>query len=314
VNSSLYGHAWSEPILVTGAAAAASPALPIPAAVAADVALAPWAGVDRFLAERAPAAAALVTALGRLVARHGEAALPGPAERGIVVGTWSAALNEVHEFIAEVDAVGANLVNPGLFPFTVINAAAGLAAIEHRCEGPNLTLNNGPTSALDAVAYGADLIASGQSEVVFAGGFESLSEQFSRAFGKPRGPLSVATVLALARPRPGMAQGRAARLLAFCSAKEDARGPEALTDEVLAAATALAREAAGGERGDAAEGCEVLPAGGVAEPEAILLALLEAVERARAAEGERLVAVRAAAAGQPAAAVVVLGPFASPAG
>src|SRR6185436_5122049 len=115
--------------------------------------------------------------------------------RAIVVGTWAAALNEVGSFIEEVGAVGASLVNPGLFPFTVINAAAGLAAIEHRCQGPNLTLNNGMTSALDAIACAADLVSTGRADVAFAGGFEALSERVCKAFGREREPVAAAAVL-----------------------------------------------------------------------------------------------------------------------
>jgi beta-ketoacyl synthase-like protein len=303
----LTGHAWPEPILVTGAAAAAAGAIEVAEEIAEDVARAPWPGVDRFLAERAPSAAALVTALGRLVAQHGADALPAPERRAVVVGTWSAALSEVHEFIAEVDKVGANLVNPGLFPFTVINAAAGLAAIEHCCQGPNLTLNNGPTSALDAVEYGADLLAAGRSELAFAGGFESLSQRFSGAFGRPRGPFTVAAVLALTTPRAAAASGvrPLARLLACCSAKDDGRGPAALRRAVLATATGLAREVAGRAMGDLGE---VLPADHGTEPETTLLALLAAVRRVGPGREGRLVAVEVAPAGQPAAAALVFGP------
>jgi hypothetical protein len=304
----LTGYSWPEPILVTGAAAAARGQVEIPSVIAADVALAPWPTADRLLGVRAPGAAALVTALGRLTAPNGAGSLHEPRHRAVVVGTWTAALNEVHEFISEVEEVGANLVNPGIFPFTVINAAAGLAAIEHHCEGPNLTLNNGPTSALDAVADGADLIASGRSRIVFAGGFESIAERFSRPFGRPRGPLTVAALLSLSAPRDAaQADLRpAARLLAFCSAKDDGRGPEALRREVLEAATGFARERVGG-----GQGREVLPVLEGSEPETILLALLEAVHRVREGRGDRLIVVQAAATGQSSAAALVFGPAAS---
>ncbi|HXO42088.1 MAG TPA: beta-ketoacyl synthase N-terminal-like domain-containing protein [Thermoanaerobaculia bacterium] len=307
----LFSQGWPEPIVVTGAAAATAGEIAVPAAIADWVERAPFAAVERFLAERAPGAAALVTAMGRLIAQPGMGDLPEPAERGIVIGTWAAALSEVREFMMEVEAVGGSLVNPGLFPFTVINAAAGRAAIEHRCEGPNLTLNNGVTSAFDALAYAADLAASGRSQLVFAGGFEGIGEDLSQAFGRRRGRAVVAAVVALAAAGPAASRGARplARLLSYSSARDEGSGAEVVRQEVLAAALARAREAAGSDAavGGAAVPVEVTPAGGGCEPDTILLALLEGVRRAASGHAGQLVPIVAAAPGSPAAAALVLG-------
>lgn len=94
------------------------------------------------------------------------------ARRAMVVGTEAGSLPDIRRFRSEIAKIGAHLVNPGLFPLTVMNAAAGLTAIEHGCEGPNITLTNGTSSALDAVAFACDLLATGRAGVVFAGAFE----------------------------------------------------------------------------------------------------------------------------------------------
>lgn len=308
----LFVQAWPEPVVVIGAAAAAAGEIVIPPEIAGEVVLAPFASADRFLAERAPGAAALVAAIGRLMGQPGMGTLPAPERRGIVIGTWAAALSEVRDFMAEVDAVGGNLVNPGLFPFTVINAAAGRAAIEHRCEGPNLTLNNGPTSALDAVAYAADLAASGRSQVVFAGGFEGVSEHFGQAFGRRRGGVAAAAVLALATARAAAAAGARplARLLSFCSARgAGGGGQEALRREALAAALGRAREIEGGgsRAGQGVDAGEVPAPCGAPEPDAMLLSLLQAVRLAAAGGAGLLVPILAEAAAPGSVAVLVLG-------
>ena len=119
------------------------------------------------------AADALVAALGRVRADLPAGALPWPAERAIVVGTRTAAYQETARFVREIESVGPMLVNPALFPLTVMNATAGIAAIKHQCEGPNVTLTDGVNSALDALVHGADLIAANRAAIAFVGGFET---------------------------------------------------------------------------------------------------------------------------------------------
>jgi hypothetical protein len=118
------------------------------------------------------AAIALIDGLDAVMAQPSLGTLPSRANRAIVVGTQSAALHDVTRFLTEVDRLGAHLANVGLFPMTVMNAAAGLAAIRYGCEGPNVTLHGGPAVAFDAVIMSADMVASGLTHLAFAGGFE----------------------------------------------------------------------------------------------------------------------------------------------
>ena len=60
------------------------------------------------------------------------------------------------------------------FANTVINAAAGQAAIWHDLRGVNSTIAGGIPSGLQALAYATELIRSGQATVLLAGGAEEL--------------------------------------------------------------------------------------------------------------------------------------------
>src|SRR5438552_17444988 len=63
------------------------------------------------------------------------------------------------------------------FANTVINAAAGQAAIMHKLRGVNSTISTGPASGLQAVSYATDLIRSGRAKAILAGGAEELCLQ-----------------------------------------------------------------------------------------------------------------------------------------
>jgi Beta-ketoacyl synthase, N-terminal domain len=304
----LAGRSWDAPAVIAGFGGAVEGALAVPDELYEHVVRAPFdlAG-SPVTPGRSPGAEALLAALGRAIASLDPADLPPPGERALVVGTRTAALDEVATFIQEVEAVGANLVNPGLFPVTVMNAAAGLAAIHFGIEGPNLTLNSGALSALEAVAYGADLLAAGRARLVFVGGFESLGPLagtvYDRAAAGSAGsdsPATIAAVLALVAPDSGRT-GRA-RVLAFASDDVAESLPGPVSDEVAAAALESARSGAGAGLWEASP----IDRAGMA-PESVLLDLLAAAQRAGAAGGPPLVPLVAVDGRRPAAAAVVFG-------
>ncbi len=306
--------AWTVPVVVTGWGAAVDGTLhgmaDIPPALAASVATPPFQlSGQASTGERAPGARALMAAIGQCIAHPATGTLPAPARRALVVGTHTAALHEVIVFLEEVRRVGAALVNPGLFPFTVMNAAAGLAAIHYQCEGPNVTLNNGATSALDALAYAADLVASGQTDIAFAGGLESFGAETSAAFGRRLPPVTMAAVLAVTTPRHAMAMGCRvnARLLAFSTGEAGEAGeggeaeglePAAAREEITAAALD-ALEAAGA--------VEWAPSRDESRPEQTLLALLEAVHRAGESPAGTRIPVFAGPAATPSGGALIFG-------
>ncbi len=93
-------------------------------------------------------------------------------------------LRTIAEFDRRQLEAGPTYVKPLDFANSVINAAAGQAAIWHRLPGVNTTLAGGPTAGLQAVAYAADLIRAGRAEVILAGGFEELSPESLLVFAR----------------------------------------------------------------------------------------------------------------------------------
>lgn len=275
----LAARAWAEPVVITGFAGAVDGPLELPSETAEAVVRGPFAGVKLPGNPHVPAAQALVAALGEALAHPATGEPPTEEDRAIVVGTRAAALSEVIQFMEAVDATGPTLVNPGLFPFTVMNAAAGLAAIEHGCRGANVTLNNGSTSALDAVIYAADLVASGRSKLVFAGGFEGLGDKTSQALARGEAPVQVAVLVAVTDLRTAQAAGAtpSARLLAWCSSESGDRPGEAARRDARRAAWLAAEPLLPpASRQPAERPTET-------RPERALLALLAAAGRLRSA-------------------------------
>lgn len=69
------------------------------------------------------------------------------------------------------------LVDPGRFPNTVLNCAAGQCAIWHKLKGPNATLSGGHTSFYSALGFARRWIKNSYAKVVLAGAVEEVSEQ-----------------------------------------------------------------------------------------------------------------------------------------
>jgi len=95
-------------------------------------------------------------------------------EVGLVLGTMFCSVHTISEFDRRGLTLGPNYVSPMDFANTVINAAAGQAAIWHDLRGVNSTIAGGITSGLHALAYATELIRSGQATALLAGGAEEL--------------------------------------------------------------------------------------------------------------------------------------------
>lgn len=301
---------WKEPVAVVGLGGAVAGEVATPPGLEPAVVRGPFADVKLPGAPAAPAALALSAALGHALSGPTLGELPPPEERALVVGTRAAALSETIRFMEAVSVSGPSLVNPGLFPFTVMNAAAGLAAIRYECAGPNLTLNNGATSALDAVFYAADLVASGRATLALAGGFEGLGERASKALGRRGEPAEIAAVIALCTPEAARRAGGRPLALLLAAATgarsevpaEEARREIAAAALAAAAPPAAARAADSGRLDDpAAAGSFPVPAA----PEDLLFELLTAVAGA-ARTGEDRALLLAGDADRPAATALVI--------
>lgn len=124
------------------------------------------------LRERSHAGRALSCVAEHLLSKLPIEAIPAPEERAIVVGTASGALAEVESFAREIERVGAHLVNPGIFPFTVHNAPTGIAAIVSNCKGPNITISQGTESVILAADFAMGLLRTARAKLVLVGGVE----------------------------------------------------------------------------------------------------------------------------------------------
>jgi 3-oxoacyl-[acyl-carrier-protein] synthase II len=185
-----------------------------------------------------------------------------PGEVGLVLGTTFCSLRTIAEFDRRGLRLGPTHASPLDFANSVINAAAGQAAIWHGLRGVNSTVAGGEASGLLAIAQAAELVRAGRADAVLAGGAEELC--FESFFGYYR-----AGRLCGSRRRGGDAESGAERPVpfdalrnGFCLAEgaallmleeagaAAARGAATVRGEVLGWGAAFA--AAGGEDGLAA--------------------------------------------------------------
>jgi 3-oxoacyl-[acyl-carrier-protein] synthase II len=96
------------------------------------------------------------------------------ADLGLVLGTMFGSVRTIAEFDRRALTAGPNYVKPFDFANSVINAAAGQAAIWHGLTGVNTTIAGGTGAGLQALGYAADLVASGGADAILAGGADEL--------------------------------------------------------------------------------------------------------------------------------------------
>jgi 3-oxoacyl-[acyl-carrier-protein] synthase II len=95
-------------------------------------------------------------------------------EVGLVLGTMFCSVHTISEFDRRALTAGPAYASPMDFSNTVINAAAGQTAIVHNLRGVNTTISTGVTSGLMAISYATDLIRTGRSRALLAGGADEL--------------------------------------------------------------------------------------------------------------------------------------------
>ncbi|PON16047.1 hypothetical protein C2W62_20535 [Candidatus Entotheonella serta] len=115
-------------------------------------------------------------------------------EVGLVLGTMFCSVHTISEFDRRGLNLGPSYVSPMDFANTVINAAAGQAAIRYGLRGINSTISSGMASGLQAIAYAADMIRYGQATALLAGGAEELC--FESFYGFDRAGLLADTTSA----------------------------------------------------------------------------------------------------------------------
>jgi len=116
----------------------------------------------------------LTVAACRLAAH--DANLAGGTALGIAVGTEHGDFRSSVEFATGFLERGPTGLSPMIFPNTVMNTMASVAAIALGARAPSITLNQ-PTVAGDlAIARGAALIRGGRAQAVVAGGVDEICE------------------------------------------------------------------------------------------------------------------------------------------
>jgi 3-oxoacyl-[acyl-carrier-protein] synthase II len=135
----------------------------------------------------------------------------------LVVGTMFSGMHTIAEFDRTALTSGPASVSPMAFANTVINAAAGQAAIWHNLRGINSTVAAGSVSGLWAVGYSADLVRQGRSEALLAGGVDEFSLEsftgFDRAGSLCTNGISPECPVPFDRRRNGFALGEGAAFL-----------------------------------------------------------------------------------------------------
>ncbi|CAM5277479.1 hypothetical protein BOQ63_000990 (plasmid) [Streptomyces viridifaciens] len=113
----------------------------------------------------------------------------------VVVSTNLGNADSVCEATDTIATAGVMGLSPLGLPQTSSNVIAGWVAIRYRLRGPNLTICNGATSGLDAVAWARNLIIAGRAEAAVVVGVEPAGDVATKIFGQQSADAAVAAVL-----------------------------------------------------------------------------------------------------------------------
>ncbi|MFF1813476.1 beta-ketoacyl synthase N-terminal-like domain-containing protein [Streptomyces sp. NPDC058251] len=95
---------------------------------------------------------------------------------GLVLGTTTGSIKSTSDYSREtLTQKRPYLVNPVLFPNTVMNCAAGQAAIWHRLKGVNATIAGGQLAGLTALRYASRTLRWGDAQALLVGAVEEFS-------------------------------------------------------------------------------------------------------------------------------------------
>ncbi len=160
----------------------------------------------------------LAIAACRAALAHAGLAGDDLAATGVVLGTGVGPMESNERFTGPVLDGGPKLANPGIFPNTVYNAAAGQVAMALGTKGPTSTLTSSHAAGAAALGVAYDLLRSGRADRVLVPAVEVLSpgtlDAYRRIplFGSPAGRRYTLAEggLALVLERAGAARERGA--------------------------------------------------------------------------------------------------------
>lgn len=101
-----------------------------------------------------------------------------PARIGLVLGTTTGSLGSTMDYSRETLVQDRPyLVNPVLFPNTVMNCASGQAAIWYGFKGVNATVAGGPLAFLQSLRYAMNALDRGFADTILVGAVEEFTPQ-----------------------------------------------------------------------------------------------------------------------------------------
>ncbi len=110
----------------------------------------------------------------------------GRDDVGIALGTSTAGLDSLVEYLDGLTEHGPTGVPAILFSNTVSNAPASLCAIEFGLRGPNVTFNQREASSLGALVFSVGAIRQGRTTAMVTGGADCVEETFFRVHDRFR--------------------------------------------------------------------------------------------------------------------------------
>jgi 3-oxoacyl-[acyl-carrier-protein] synthase II len=110
----------------------------------------------------------------------------GRDDMGIALGTFTAGLDSLAEYLVGLSERGPIGVPAILFSNTVSNAPASLCAIEFGLRGPNVTFNQREASSLSALLFSVGAIREGRTTAMVTGGVDCIEETFFRVHDRFR--------------------------------------------------------------------------------------------------------------------------------
>jgi 3-oxoacyl-[acyl-carrier-protein] synthase II len=110
-----------------------------------------------------------VVAVTRCLAEAGWAMAGHEEETGILLGTGSAGASPLVELERQMAVESPEAASPFLFPCTVANAPASIAAIELKIKGPNVTITQKDPAGLNALFYGRFLLEDERAKAIVVG-------------------------------------------------------------------------------------------------------------------------------------------------
>ncbi|MDH6128817.1 beta-ketoacyl synthase N-terminal-like domain-containing protein [Kitasatospora sp. GP82] len=125
-----------------------------------------------------------------------DATFTGAADAtAVVVSTNLGNADSVCEAVDTIARAGVRGLSPLGLPQTSSNVIAGWVAIRYGLRGPNLTVCNGVTSGLDALAWARNLIVAGRAEAAVVVGVEPANDVATKLLGEQSTDAAVAVVL-----------------------------------------------------------------------------------------------------------------------